>query len=125
MRARSHHRPTPPPAAPLMHRTPAQHPGFSPSPGSPASPNIVIRIMTQEGRLRGCRWNKCLNHLLALARAHQEALMLDAFYSAATSAVDPDCRRALKARPARVLAGLPLGLRAGVAGCGRQEAGTG
>lgn len=51
--------------------------------------------------------------------------MLDAFYSAATSAVDPDCRRALKARPARVLAGLPLGLRAGVAGCGRQEAGTG
>ena len=26
--------------------------------------------------------------------------MLDAFYSGATSAVDPDCRRALKARPA-------------------------
>lgn len=44
----------------------------------------------------GCRWNKCLNHLLALAKAHQEALMLDAFYSGVTSAVDPDCRRALK-----------------------------
>lgn len=72
----------------------------------------------------GCRWNKCLNHLLALARAHQEALMLDAFYSAATSAVDPDCRRALKARPAPVPAGLPRS-QAGVAGCGRQEVGTG
>jgi acyl-CoA oxidase len=42
-------------------------------------------------------WNKCLNHLLALARAHQESVMLDAFYAGVTSCVDPECRKSLKA----------------------------
>mmetsp|Transcript_9048 Transcript_9048/g.27119 ORF Transcript_9048/g.27119 Transcript_9048/m.27119 type:complete len:602 (-) Transcript_9048:4875-6680(-) len=59
---------------------------------------VALRLRKHTKRLGAFHaWNKCLNHLLALAKAHQEALMLDAFYSGVTSAVDPDCRRALKA----------------------------
>jgi len=42
-------------------------------------------------------WNKCLLHVLALARAHVESVALDAMLVGARACVDPDCRRALKA----------------------------
>lgn len=42
-----------------------------------------------------CR-NKCLNHLLDLANAHVESVILDAFYAGVAGCVDPDARKALK-----------------------------
>ena len=42
-------------------------------------------------------WNKCLLHVLALARAHIESVSLDSMLVAVKSCADPDCRRALKA----------------------------
>ena len=41
-------------------------------------------------------WNRCLNHLLALARAHMESLMLDNFLAAIAKCEDADSRRSLK-----------------------------
>lgn len=41
-------------------------------------------------------WNRCLNHLLALARAHMESLMVDQFLAAIAKCPDADSRRALK-----------------------------
>ena len=42
-------------------------------------------------------WNKCLLHVLALARAHVESVALDASLAAVRACVDPDCRKSLKA----------------------------
>lgn len=42
-------------------------------------------------------WNKCLLHVLALARAHVESVALDCMLEGVASCVDPDCRRSLKA----------------------------
>lgn len=42
-------------------------------------------------------WNKCLNHILELANAHVESVMLEAFLQAVRRCIDPDCRKALKA----------------------------
>lgn len=42
-------------------------------------------------------WNKCLIHVLALAKAHIESVTLDAFLQAAQDCPDPDCRKSLKA----------------------------
>ena len=42
-----------------------------------------------------CR-NKCLNHLLDLANAHVESVILDSFYAGVLGCVDPDARKALK-----------------------------
>lgn len=59
---------------------------------------VALRLRKHTKRLGSFHaWNRCLNHLLALAKAHQEALMLSAFYAGVASAVDPDCRKALKA----------------------------
>ena len=43
-------------------------------------------------------WNQCLSHILALARAHIEHIMLGSFQAAVEQCIDPDCRRALKVR---------------------------
>lgn len=42
-------------------------------------------------------WNKCLLHVLALARAHIESVALDAMLAAVRNCMDPDCRKALHA----------------------------
>ena len=42
-------------------------------------------------------WNKCLIHVLALAKAHIESVALDSFFKAVSDCPDPDCRRSLKA----------------------------
>jgi hypothetical protein len=44
-------------------------------------------------------WNTCLNHLLALARAHMDSLMLDNFLAAIAKCDDADSRRSLKVAP--------------------------
>ena len=46
--------------------------------------------------------NKCLNHLLDLANAHVESVILDAFYAGVAGCVDPDARKALKVPAAHV-----------------------
>ena len=45
---------------------------------------------------RHAAWNKCLTHLLALARAHVESVMFERFMDAVNSCPDPDCRKSLK-----------------------------
>mmetsp|Transcript_20899 Transcript_20899/g.54588 ORF Transcript_20899/g.54588 Transcript_20899/m.54588 type:complete len:668 (+) Transcript_20899:353-2356(+) len=42
-------------------------------------------------------WNHCLNHLLALANAYVESVMLEKFVQKVQSVQDPDCKKALKA----------------------------
>lgn len=42
-------------------------------------------------------WNRCLLHVLALARAHVESVALERMLEAVKDCPDPDCRRALKA----------------------------
>ena len=37
-----------------------------------------------------------MNHLLDLANAHVESVILDAFYAGVAGCVDPDARKALK-----------------------------
>ncbi len=41
-------------------------------------------------------WNRCLPHLLLLARAHVESLILDANLKAVSACPDPECRKSLK-----------------------------
>ena len=41
-------------------------------------------------------WNKCLGHLLALARAHIESIVYSRFSLAVTSCPDADARKSLK-----------------------------
>lgn len=43
-------------------------------------------------------WNKCLSHVLALARAHVEAVMFERFQDAVVACPDADCRKSLQAR---------------------------
>ncbi|KAK9869050.1 hypothetical protein WJX84_008987 [Apatococcus fuscideae] len=42
-------------------------------------------------------WNRCLPHLLLLARSHVESLILDANLKAVSACPDPECRKSLKA----------------------------
>eukprot|EP00891_Asterochloris_glomerata_P007525 jgi/Astpho2/7525/Aster-02090 len=42
-------------------------------------------------------WNKCLNHLLALARAHVESVMLTSILDGCSACPDADSRKSLKA----------------------------
>ena len=41
-------------------------------------------------------WNKCLNHLLALARAHVESVMLTSILEGCNACPDADSRKSLK-----------------------------
>ena len=41
-------------------------------------------------------WNKCLGHLLALARAHIESIVYSRFSLAVSGCTDPDSRKSLK-----------------------------
>ena len=41
-------------------------------------------------------WNRCLPHLLLLARSHVESLILDANIKAVSACPDPECRKSLK-----------------------------
>ena len=43
-------------------------------------------------------WNKCLNHLLELARAHVEAVMLTNMLDGANKCEDLDARKSIKVR---------------------------
>lgn len=43
-------------------------------------------------------WNKCLNHLLELARAHVEAVMLTNILEGANKCEDLDARKSIKVR---------------------------
>ncbi|GFR51630.1 hypothetical protein Agub_g14059 [Astrephomene gubernaculifera] len=42
-------------------------------------------------------WNKCLDHVLSLARAYVESVIYKTFLRAVAGCVDPECRRSLKA----------------------------
>jgi acyl-CoA oxidase len=41
-------------------------------------------------------WNKCLSHILGLARAHVESVMFERFLDGAAACPDADCRKSLK-----------------------------
>ncbi len=41
-------------------------------------------------------WNKCLSHVLALARAHVESVMFERFQDAVDACPDADCRKSLQ-----------------------------
>ena len=43
-------------------------------------------------------WNKCLGHLLSLARAHVESICYARMSAAVDSCQDADCRKSLKVR---------------------------
>lgn len=59
---------------------------------------LSARLRKHTGRLGAWRaWNKCLNHVIQLANAHVESLLVQQFLRAVDNCVDPDCRRALKA----------------------------
>jgi len=59
---------------------------------------LQLRIRHLRGTLGDFgAWNQCLSHILALARAHIEHIMLGSFQAAVEQCIDPDCRRALKA----------------------------
>ena len=45
-------------------------------------------------------WNKCLSHILALARAYVESVMFERFMDGVNACPDADCRKSLKACPA-------------------------
>lgn len=61
---------------------------------------VAQRLNKHTRKLGGFQaWNKCLNHLLALANAHVESVMLDCFYDGINSCIDPDCRKSLKVGP--------------------------
>ena len=60
---------------------------------------VAARLRKHTARLGAFHaWNKCLNHLLDLANAHVESVILDAFYAGVAGCADPDVRKALKAR---------------------------
>ena len=58
---------------------------------------VALRLRKHTAKLGAFQaWNRCLNHLLALARAHMESLMLDSFLAAISKCPDADGRRSLK-----------------------------
>ncbi len=62
---------------------------------------VAARLRKHTARLGAFHaWNKCLNHLLDLANAHVESVILDAFYAGVAGCTDPDVRKALKVRRA-------------------------
>ena len=58
---------------------------------------VAMRLRKHTRKLGAFQaWNKCLNHLLELARAHQEAVMLTNFLEGANKCEDLDARKSLK-----------------------------
>lgn len=58
---------------------------------------VAARLRKHSARLGEFHaWNKCLNHLLALAEAHIECVLLETFQRAVRDCSDPDCRASLK-----------------------------
>ncbi len=43
-------------------------------------------------------WNSCLVHILSLADAHIESVMVEAFVRAVEDCMDPECKKSLKVR---------------------------
>ncbi len=41
-------------------------------------------------------WNKCLSHILTLARAHIESVMFERFLDGVNNCPDADCKKSLK-----------------------------
>ncbi|PRW59741.1 acyl-coenzyme A oxidase peroxisomal isoform B [Chlorella sorokiniana] len=59
---------------------------------------LAARLRKHSRRLGEFKaWNKCLLHVLALARAHIESVVLTDMLAAVNACNDPDCRRSLKA----------------------------
>ena len=58
---------------------------------------LAQRLNKHTGRLGQFHaWNKCLGHILALARAHIESVMYDHFIEGVNKCTDADCRKSLK-----------------------------
>lgn len=61
---------------------------------------VAMRLRKHTRKLGAFQaWNKCLNHLLELARAHIEAVMLTNILEGANKCEDLDARKALKVQP--------------------------
>mmetsp|Transcript_816 Transcript_816/g.2467 ORF Transcript_816/g.2467 Transcript_816/m.2467 type:complete len:209 (+) Transcript_816:1832-2458(+) len=59
---------------------------------------VASRLQKHRMRLGAFEaWNHCLNHLLALANAYVESVMLEKFVTMVSRVKDPDCHKALKA----------------------------
>ena len=60
---------------------------------------VALRLRKHTRRVGAFHaWNKCLAHLLTLARAHIESIAYETFVQAARACPDVDCRKSLKAR---------------------------
>lgn len=58
---------------------------------------VAMRLRKHTRKLGSFQaWNKCLNHLLELARAHVEAVMFTKFLDGANKCEDLDARKSLK-----------------------------
>ncbi len=60
---------------------------------------LAQRLNKHTGRLGQFHaWNKCLSHILALARAHIESVIYTHFIEGVNKCPDADCRKSLKVR---------------------------
>ena len=60
---------------------------------------VAMRLRKHTRKLGAFQaWNKCLNHLLELARAHVEAVMLTNILEGANKCEDLDARKSIKVR---------------------------
>ena len=58
---------------------------------------VAMRLRKHTRKLGAFQaWNKCLNHLLELARAHTEAVMLTNILEGANKCEDLDARKSIK-----------------------------
>ena len=58
---------------------------------------VAMRLRKHTSKLGAFQaWNKCLNHLLELARAHVEAVMLTNMLDGANKCEDLDARKSIK-----------------------------
>ncbi len=58
---------------------------------------VAMRLRKHTRKLGAFQaWNKCLNHLLELARAHVEAVMLTNILEGANKCEDLDARKSIK-----------------------------
>ena len=61
---------------------------------------LAQRLNKHTGRLGQFHaWNKCLSHILALARAHIESVIYTHFIEGVNKCPDADCRKSLKVWP--------------------------
>lgn len=72
---------------------------------------VAMRLQKHTRKLGSFQaWNKCLNHLLELARAHIEAVMFTNFLNGASKCEDLDARKSLKVGLNQRLSRQPLSL---------------